>query len=196
MKRLFVAALLLGLASTARAQVAGSSHDLTLKYTAGTDQVCVYCHTPHNALIAVPLWNHASTAETFTPYSSSTMSVTPGQPAGISKMCLSCHDGATNLDAYGGGAGTSDMTTEYPGSAAIVGTDLSDDHPISILYNFPTEGGLNDPAGAGFDLPLYGTGGDQVECGSCHNPHDQDTNGNFLRKSNAASAICTTCHNK
>lgn len=34
-----------------------------------------------------------------------------------------------------------------------------------------------------------------VECGSCHDPH-RTTNGTFLRISNAASALCTTCHDK
>ena len=34
-----------------------------------------------------------------------------------------------------------------------------------------------------------------VECGSCHDPHST-TNGTFLRTSNAASALCTACHNK
>jgi predicted CXXCH cytochrome family protein len=43
---------------------------------------------------------------------------------------------------------------------------------------------------------MYGATNDQVECATCHNPHDQTTFGKFLRFDNAASALCTTCHNK
>ena len=48
------------------------------------------------------------------------------------------------------------------------------------------------------DLPLYnnsGNTGPSVECASCHDPHS-DTNATFLRISNAASAVCLTCHVK
>ena len=46
------------------------------------------------------------------------------------------------------------------------------------------------------DIQLYTrSGGYFVECGSCHDPHNTG-NGTFLRKSNAASAVCLTCHNK
>lgn len=55
----------------------------------------------------------------------------------------------------------------------------------------------------GDGLPLYnGTGvndeydlGPMVECASCHDPHKTDY-GTFLRKSNAGSALCLTCHKK
>jgi predicted CXXCH cytochrome family protein len=46
------------------------------------------------------------------------------------------------------------------------------------------------------DIQLYSrSGGYFVECGSCHDPHNT-ANGTFLRKTNAASAVCLTCHNK
>ncbi|MBI3593131.1 MAG: hypothetical protein HY099_06610 [Nitrospirae bacterium] len=35
----------------------------------------------------------------------------------------------------------------------------------------------------------------RVECPSCHDPHDPSRN-TFLRKSNAGSALCLTCHIK
>jgi predicted CXXCH cytochrome family protein len=43
-------------------------------------------------------------------------------------------------------------------------------------------------------LRLYGAT-NTLECGSCHNVHD-NTAAPFLRKSNAASALCKTCHIK
>ena len=47
------------------AQITGTAHDLSgLGW--GTDQICVFCHTPHNALAPqlIPLWNHAATTQT------------------------------------------------------------------------------------------------------------------------------------
>lgn len=42
------------------------------------------------------------------------------------------------------------------------------------------------------DLKLYNG---RIECSTCHNPHDNAT-ASFLRKTNAGSAVCYTCHNK
>ena len=48
------------------------------------------------------------------------------------------------------------------------------------------------------DLPLYnnaGNTGPSVECATCHDPHTSAQT-TFLRISNAASAVCLTCHVK
>jgi len=158
------------------------------------NQVCIACHTPHNALLPGDenvLWNHAITQETFIMYKS-----TAGQPEGPSKMCLSCHDGVTALDSYGGNTGTIVMT-----GAAALGTDLSDDHPIGIEY--PTgDVEYQDPAtfapginnGPGVQLIPIG-GVDRVECTSCHHVHNNGL-GNFLRVPVLESYICLQCHIK
>jgi len=158
------------------------------------NRVCLPCHTPHNALLAGEenvLWNHAETQETFTMYSSSA-----GQPEGVSKLCLSCHDGVTAIDSYGGGTGSIVIT----GSAAL-GTDLSDDHPIGIEY--PSDpAGYNDPAtfdpginnGPGVHLvEIDGT--ERVECTSCHEAHNNGL-GNFLVVPIQESYLCLQCHIK
>ncbi len=102
-----------------------------------------------------------------------------------------------------------------PGSSNLMasglpymGTDLRNDHPIAITYETaraatPTEFvtqalvGSKITVGAVGPLPLFGTttANATVECASCHNPHN-NSNTNFLRKSNAGSAICLTCHIK
>jgi predicted CXXCH cytochrome family protein len=176
--------------------ITGTAHDLSGRGW-GTDQICIFCHTPHNALTPqlVPLWNHAATAASFTLYSSPSLNAVPGQPAGVSKACLSCHDGTVALDSYGTRTGTNFIT-----GTALLGTDLSNDHPVSFTYNAAlatSDGGLVTPASAswvdaGQTAPLYAA---QLECGSCHNVHDPQY-GDFLRKSNAASALCLTCHVK
>ena len=119
-------------ASTASAgTIVGSNHDLSTKGY-GTTQICIFCHTPHNALntAGVPLWNHASSTATYTVYSSPTMNATVGQPGASSKLCLSCHDGTVAVDSYGGRTGTVTIT-----GGANFGTALSNDHPIGITYN-------------------------------------------------------------
>jgi predicted CXXCH cytochrome family protein len=160
------------------------------------NQVCLPCHTPHNALLAGEenvLWNHAETQETFIMYSS-----VAGQPEGVSKMCLSCHDGVTAIDNYGGTGGTGIVIT---GPAAL-GTDLSDDHPIGIEYPTDQPADYHDPAtfdpginnGVGVQLvPINGV--DRVECTSCHEVHNNGL-GNFLRAPIQESYLCLQCHIK
>lgn len=185
----------LALVPAALAAITGTDHDLSAN--TGDGQLCVVCHTPHNGAtgIAAPLWNHAVTAQNFTMYTSTTLNATmPADgvfPDGISKLCLSCHDGVTGVLDFGGTTGTAGMT----GSAAV-GTDLTNDHPVSFTYDTAlstADGELYDPA----TTPAVATllFGGNVECASCHDVHD-DTNSPFLRMSNANSALCLTCHNK
>lgn len=160
------------------------------------NQVCLPCHTPHNALLSGEenvLWNHAVTGETFVMFES-----TAGQPEGPSKLCLSCHDGVTAIDNYGGTGGTGIVIT---GDAAL-GTDLSNDHPIGIEYPTSSPGEFNDPAtfapgingGPGVRLVSI-SGLDRVECTSCHEPHNNGL-GSFLRVPLQESYICLQCHIK
>ena len=159
------------------------------------NQICLPCHTPHNALLAGSdnvLWNHAETQESFTMYSD-----LAAQPEGTSKMCLGCHDGVTAIDNYGGSGGTGIVIT---GSAAL-GTDLSDDHPIGIEYpSLPAE--YNPPStfdpgiGSGPGVRLIEVEGvERVECASCHNVHNNGL-GRFLRVPLQESYICLQCHIK
>jgi predicted CXXCH cytochrome family protein len=176
------------------ASIAGSDHDLSGRGW-GSNQICVFCHTPHNAKTPqiAPLWNHNSTAATFTTYSSLTLNAVPGQPLGVSKACLSCHDGTIAIDTYGSRIGANMMT-----GSSLLGTDLSNDHPVSFLYNAAlatADGGLVTPVSASAvvaNVPLFGG---QLECSSCHNVHD-NSQGAFLRMSNAGSALCLSCHTK
>lgn len=196
MKKLVVVAGLMALGSAANAQtISGTAHDMSGSGW-GTDQICIFCHTPHNAASGVnqivPLWNHETTTSTFTPYANPTgsMQAIPGAVTGVSRACLSCHDGTVALDSFGGASGTHFMT----GSERL-GTDLSNDHPVSIDYlRGPAPAGdpdLNDPATLA-DVRLFSS---KVECASCHNAHN-NVNSNFLRVNNSGSALCLRCHNK
>src|SRR4029078_3589800 len=78
--------------------VVNSPHNLsatgpgTIRAT-GEQQVCIFCHTPHNAAPIQPLWNRNVAVNASVPYSPSSLQAKPGQPTGTSKLCLSCHDG-------------------------------------------------------------------------------------------------------
>jgi predicted CXXCH cytochrome family protein len=84
--------------------------------------------------------------------------------------------------------------------ASKLGTDLSDDHPVSFTYDgalATANGGLVTPTSAAYvdsakTIPLFNA---KLECSSCHDAHD-NSHTNFLRKSNAGSALCLSCHNK
>ena len=176
--------------------ITGSSHDLSDTNLAGLalgqTEICIFCHVPHNAITAVseaPLWNHTLTTQNFSPYGGGAAAAATG----VSRLCLSCHDGVTNLDAFGGGAGTAgnDLDTVFTTTTALVGTDLTDDHPVMVTY---TGDGTNFKVTPDQGAVLFGAG--TVECASCHNPHDQDSNGHFLRASNTSSTLCLGCHIK
>ena len=202
--------------SVSAGTITGSAHDFSdeTQYSWNTTgEICVVCHTPHNAdttVTAAPLWNHAITSKTFTVYASDTLNATVGQPTGTSKLCLSCHDGTVALDSFGGTNGATFMT----GSAAIGADELSNDHPISFTYDdalILADGALHALSnsaeiGSGADI-RSGTietnllFGGQVQCASCHDVHNKFTVGptstnKLLRITNSGSTLCLTCHNK
>jgi len=182
--------------------IVGSAHDFSDDAWNTTGQIGIVCHTPHNAdstITNAPLWNHETTVATFTTYTSATMNATTGQPDASSKLCLSCHDGTVAVDNFGDQTGGTHFIT----GNALVGTDLNNDHPISFVYDAAlasADGGLYDPTNT--NSGLGGTISDdmlidnQVQCASCHDVHNGSGVANLLRKSNAASALCLTCHNK
>lgn len=213
---LLTAILLLTTASSARAlSVINSKHDLSAgsattgpKATAET-QPCMFCHTAHRPAQRSQLWNRADPAVQFTFYSSNYLNNYLGQAtptmtdlkASKTKLCLSCHDGVTALGSLFNIAPNTLEMTGSMGSSSVIGTDLSNDHPV--LYDVkpgagpPTQPGTDaeiqlPPAGDA--VKVYGTT-NRVECTSCHEPHD-NTFGKFLVKSNANAALCTSCHQK
>jgi len=180
--------------------------------TANTAFVCGFCHSPHTeAGGPAPLWNRATPAGPFTMYASPTMDMTiAGAPASISLACLSCHDGVVAFDQLINAAGSGGYNIAAPsqgwaftdGAAAVantmtgvanIGSVLTGDHPISVTYDPTADTAFQPLATVQAALQLYGAGEDQVECASCHNPHEA-TNATFLRV--GIDTLCTTCHIK
>jgi len=178
--------------------ITGSAHDFSSEaWSSG--KICLPCHTPHNANSSIqdaPLWNHEITTASYILYSSPTLQETPEQPGSVSKLCLSCHDGTVALESFGGNSGSN-----FISSNALIGTNLSDDHPISIQWSHQDVNGNQcsnchdvhqNPSFISV-LPFYNG---KVECATCHDPHNGYNYTKLLRKSLAASEICFHCHHK
>ncbi|QOY51868.1 cytochrome c3 family protein [Candidatus Sulfurimonas baltica] len=125
-------------------------------------QICVFCHTPHEAdTVAAPLWNRSMPVSAYTMYDSDYLKRTgyptptelgsaAGEPGTISRQCLSCHDGTVAIGAISNAPGSgkgdgSDIAmsgvagdgTMQSTSSAFIGTDLSNHHPVAISYGEP-----------------------------------------------------------
>ena len=143
------------------AGVANTKHNLSVsgpgnvKATAETE-ICVFCHIPHNANPAVPLWNHGVSNAAYSMYNSLylqranyTIPSALGQYPNTgyrSRLCLSCHDGtvaignvyilrgsklSSPINMQGVTANGTMLTT----SSAYLDIDLTNDHPVAIEYN-------------------------------------------------------------
>jgi predicted CXXCH cytochrome family protein len=169
----------------------------SIKATSETE-VCVFCHTPHNSNPSGPLWNRSDPGATYVLYNSSTLQAVPGQPDGSSVLCLSCHDGTIALGnvmsrisdiSFSGGI------TRMPAGKSNLTTDLSDDHPVSFLYNSAlssSDGQLKDPSSVTYPVSLENG---KVQCTSCHDPHKNLYN-DFLVASTQFSGLCFKCHDR
>ncbi len=203
----------------------------------GTTEVCVFCHTPHGgdttvAGGAAPLWNRNLSTATYTVYTSPNFDAagtTPGTPKGVSVACLSCHDGTVAFDSlfnFGGSGSTdtinftgpyvdtdntfkeTDRSAGGPSPYPNLGTNLSNDHPISMEIPCTTDPQFSEICGhidtalltANKVSPIYRgavstlptdkrdqlraypsvAGKAYIECASCHNPHE-NTSTRFLR---------------
>lgn len=198
--------------------ILNSTHNLSVSgpgpiKAASETQVCIFCHTPHSASPAAPLWNHTgSSVTTYNVYTSSTMTTAVGAPSATSKLCLSCHDGTVSLGqtVRNGNIQMLDTTgtlldpdasfssTAAPNLGGATGNNLMDDHPFSFA---PKQDGLlvpnvtsNPPNPS---VPEVQLRNGNVECVSCHQPHRQDLDSTvqkFLVGSNSGGRLCLACH--
>jgi predicted CXXCH cytochrome family protein len=205
MKKILIIAMVLMsgicLYSGAFGSISGSAHDFSTTGWSG-GEICVACHAPHNNVDVAdaPLWNHKISVAVYDLYASPTLTAEDiTQPGGVSKLCLSCHDGTVAIDAFGGSDGSHTI-----GEGRNLGTDLSDDHPVSFVYDTALaaeDGGLFDPASTPSGIANGTIEADmlfagKMECASCHDVHNKYNNVRLLKLSNSSSALCFTCHNK
>ena len=248
---------LAALPSSRISDIRNTKHNLSMQpsdvtrsvYASGEDEVCVFCHTPHAAnLQEGPLWNRSLSSATYNTYNSGSLDATAegvalDQPNGVSKLCLSCHDGTIAIGSVrvlngAWATGNISMTgVEADGTMPVgegantgftrrLGTDLSNDHPISFRFDSTlasTDGELRDPnttshigvrqPGVNPLVPLDNNNA-EVQCNSCHDPHIRDVTDatksiKFLRLNRfqkvspttttfneANDIICLACHDK
>ena len=158
-------------------------------------EICVFCHAPHNVSSAAPLWNRYDSGQVYIPYTSTTLKAAVGQPTGASKICLSCHDGTVALGMVRSRSAAISMTQPL-GAEQNLGTDLSDDHPVSFSYDSSlvfSNPQLRDPSTLTGKVRLDRSS--ELQCTSCHDPHN-DQFGQFLQVNGVRGGLCIVCHNK
>lgn len=194
--------LLLSSAIPANTSVMDSLHNLSATgpgkiKSQSTDQVCVFCHTPHRPALGPGLWNKPVNQASITTYQSSTAKAVPREPTGTSALCLTCHDGTIALGEMlrpprgRGNANNSDLRGTFLRGRSGFGTNLSNHHPIGFEYDLTLKNansGLVHPSTV--DLPM--TAG-EMECTVCHDPHSSNFPP-FLHKPSLNGELCLTCH--
>jgi len=163
----------------------------------GESEICIFCHTPHGARSDVSyLWNRRDTATVYTPYISSTLKAAVGQPTGSSRLCLSCHDGTIAPGAVISRSSEIAFAASMSGRSSVLGTNLTDDHPVSFNYSAAAAmpgSQLKDATSLPSGVRLDSDG--QMQCTACHNPHN-DQYGKFLVMSGLGGGLCISCHQK
>ncbi len=203
------------MAGNSFAGISGSAHDFG-QFQWAKNQICLPCHTPHNAIVrdstgavlSGPLWNHTLSTATYTLYLDQSGAGVTGKVDTNSILCLSCHDGTVAVDSFGGGQGVQQLT------GGLIGTDLSDDHPIGeyAIWPTPNPSYMVDPAlrDAQHIMALrpMADGRLSVGCTSCHEPHNRKNTDHMLWVQNSGtattvdgrtvsgSALCLNCHKK
>ncbi len=152
-------------------------------------------------------------------YSSASFNSDAQRPNDISLLCLSCHDGTMAVDrvvhtpkTWNSGddmslhmklSATDDLNSCgkcHDGSVAhdirqkAIGTDLKDDHPISIRYagldrDIPGFKTADSPQGFNNGIKLFDG---NIECATCHDIHNPDLR--MLLRTDGEK-LCITCHN-
>ncbi len=129
----------------------------TIKATS-EQEVCVFCHIPHNTQPGKPLWNRKMPQSSYVMYESeylkrtnyplpADLGITEGTPGSLSRQCLSCHDGTVAIGSIymvrGSVLGNTLIDMMGVGSAGMmpsdangfIGTDLTIHHPVGIEYD-------------------------------------------------------------
>jgi hypothetical protein len=135
--------------------IGNSAHDFTQESTQPVG-ACTFCHTPHRAQQTKLLWNHTLSGLTYS-WSDTTVT-TGGTPLptfdaswqGVSKNCLSCHDGSVAIGDvawFDGTAGPElfDLFHDQEDDPALItfatpGTgDLAGNHPVAMPFPFQNQ---------------------------------------------------------
>ena len=208
-RRTAIAAVLVYLLAPAviAQDIASTRHNLSVSgpgsVTTGTiDEICVFCHTPHHSTPSAPLWNRElPTGQVYQLYGSSTLNSSPESPqlrsGNFSLLCLSCHDGTIALGDFVNPAREDPNFAFGLNDRGRLGTNLSDDHPVSLVFDnnlAASDTRLHPPGINGSNIaPLPLQNGQYLECTTCHDVHN-NTLPPFLNEQSLNGDICLTCH--
>jgi hypothetical protein len=155
--------------------VANTRHNLTQRPIGGGaelmnpvrndyGEVCVYCHTPHQASSALPapLWNRTTRATTYTMPLSQASDGAAAQPGAASLACLSCHDGTVAIDSI--------INMPGPGRIDRAQERGQNDAFLSQAWRNPTGAAADTHAAL-----------DRTGCLSCHSPGSGRSAQDFTR---------------
>lgn len=197
MNKTFVALVIAFVASTASAAITNSKHDFVNNgyVTPAPASTCVFCHVPHagsTAVAGLPLWNPGRSLKTPTSFYTGLASGTTITSVGSkgTQTCLGCHATGSTTDM----GTTTDMATKNP--AAIVGLDLSNDHPVGdqVLITLGSNGMQASITLGGATIAT----GTSMQCSTCHDVHNATAvvqPGSKLLRSYTGD-FCISCHNK
>lgn len=202
------------------ATIVNSKHDLSATTTTAgeTTQICIFCHTPHNPVAQIPLWNrtgqNANTA--FKLYTSSSTldmynKVSAGfKPSGfttnsISLFCMSCHDGSPlgggvhNHPSDAQGAFAADKRNSRGGGTGTYTGDAISGTAADLKTNFGTNLTKSHPVNIPYDSTLDANKAFWAASGALINGGGALTNGLPLFKATFGattllSVECSSCH--
>ena len=179
-----------GPASAQQESVARTVHNLSVSgpgevRALSETEVCKFCHVPHNAVVAEPLWGHALSrvpSYAVPQLRRGRVAVPVPQPDGASRLCLSCHDGTVALGDLGPRRRVVPMAGVQRlerGRRGFIGTDLSGSHPVSFVVPDGDPGGTDTARDLGLrPLALVRSEGHvrldaqgKMQCTTCHDPH-------------------------
>lgn len=177
-------------------------------------QLCIFCHIPHGATAQSTLWNRRPPAHmgSFPLYNQTGIVI--GAPAirdtskykldadqgagdeypnGSTKLCLSCHDGATAVGLLSVGPGITmnyDTLGAWAAAAPAQASTILDPatfnktHPVSFVYTAAVRDYINGPGGkSGYVLPtdpdVRLDGQNRMQCTTCHDPHRHTRRGGY-----------------
>ena len=152
--------------------IANSAHDFTQESTV-TVGLCTFCHTPHRAQQTKLLWNHTLSALTYswgdtTVTTNGTLLPTfDANWQGVSKNCLSCHDGTVAIGDVAWFNATpnqnlynvqhSDPADPFLITAANPGTgDMAGNHPVAHPFPFQGAGSTYNGTTSGSEVVASG----------------------------------------
>ncbi len=200
-------------------------------------RICIYCHHPHNSykpsdinINYSPLWNREMSETTFKGYTNGLDNTVIADSAsdkrhnlnaadegggtsiaGISLLCMSCHDGVVAMNAYSINSGSNDGQGNDAQGGTLGGRtsgfsgDMSNHHPMGFDYQAVQTADAEIaatntalvPGGSVRISDVLSNG--KMECVTCHDVHNtanQPGAERFLWRTNDYSNFCLTCHLK